>query len=134
MSSMGRAIQAVIVFSTLLGVVFLWQVDGLVPPPVFDFVATGWVLFVIDCALTFVKPRASYALGLVLALLALATSLPESAHYAFIQEGAVLPAAIFLTGTGAQLLLIGLVSYYFVSGRGRSASGPAGNEAAPLPT
>ena len=123
MFSLGRAIQAAIVFSTLLGVVFLWQVNGLLPYMVFEFVATGWAFFVLDSALTFVKPRASYVLGFVLAVLALATSLPQAAHYAFIQAGELLPSATFILGSGAQFLIIALVPYFFLRERRRPAAG-----------
>ena len=123
MFSSGRAIQAVVLFSTVLGVPFLWQVEGLLPPYVFDFVATGWLLFLIDSALTFLRPRASYALAFVLALLALGSSLPQSAHYAFIEEGAILPSATFIAGTVAQALLLVLVPYHFLGKRRPSPPG-----------
>jgi len=120
--SSGGAIQATVIFSTVLGVAFLWQVNGLVPSFVFDFVATGWFLFVVDSALTFLRPTASYVLGFVLALLALSASLPQSVHYAFIAEGAVLPATTFIVGTAAQLLLVVLVPYHFLKRRQVTAS------------
>ena len=113
----GRSIQAVILFSAALGVLFLWQAAGLLPGFVFDFIAFGWVLFVVDSALTFVRPRISYLLAFVLAILALSASLPQSAHWAFIQEGDLVPAAIFITGSIAQILLLILVPYHFVRGR-----------------
>jgi len=132
-SPSGKAIQATVLFSTVLGVAFLWQVYGLVPPFVFDFVAAGWVLFVADSALTFLRPAASYVLAFVLALLALASSLPQSAHYAFIQEGAIAPAATFIVGTAAQILLVILVPYHFLLGgrRGAPGSAEAGDKAPP---
>jgi hypothetical protein len=104
-------------------VVFLILVWGLVPAVVFDFVAVGWVLFVADCALTLVKPRVAYALAFVLALLALSSSLPQGAHYAFIEEGLVLPSAIFILGTVAQVLLLVLVPSYFLRQRRRPRAG-----------
>ena len=123
MASSGSTIQATILFSTVLGVLFLWQVYDLLPSFVFDFVASGWVLFLVDSALTFVRPKASYALGFVLALLALASSLPQSAHYAFIQAGELLPSITFIVGTAAQVLLIVLVPIHFIRARKESGSG-----------
>ncbi|HME18852.1 MAG TPA: hypothetical protein VKF15_03845 [Nitrososphaerales archaeon] len=123
MFSSGRAIQGLVLFSAVLGVAFLWQVNGLLPPFVFDFLATGWVLFLVDGALTFIRPRASYAMAFVLALLALISSLPQSAHYAFIAEGAVLPSVTFVAGTLAQVLLLVLVPFHFLRAKRRSSAG-----------
>ena len=117
MISLARVIQAIVIFSVALGVVFLVQVRGLVPDYVFDYVAAGWVLFVVDCGLTFLRPRISYALAFVLAVLALASSLPQSVHYAFITSGDVLPAATFILGSAAQFLLVFLVPYFFLKER-----------------
>jgi len=109
----GRLIQADIIFSALLGVLFLVQVYGVLPSQFFDFVFVGWALFVVDSVLTFVNPRVSYAMAFALALLALASSLPQSAHYAFIEYGVLLPAATFILGSAAQVLLLILVPYHF---------------------
>lgn len=116
-----RMIQGLIVISTLLGALFLAQAYGTVPPFVFDFVAVGWVLFVIDSVLTFVRPKVSYILGFFLAILALGSSLPEPSHWAFLANGDLLPAATFVVGSLAQSLLIVLVAYHFIAAR-RAAS------------
>ncbi|HYB45016.1 MAG TPA: hypothetical protein VEC92_00705 [Nitrososphaerales archaeon] len=108
-----KAIQASVFLSVILGVLFLVQAYGLVPSFVFEFVAIGWVLFVVDAALTFVSPKPAYTLALVLAILALASSLPQSSHWAFIANGDVLPAFTFLAGSAVQVALIVLVLYYF---------------------
>ena len=113
----GRAIQACVLLSVVLGILFLAQAYGLVPSFVFEFVAVGWVLFVIDAIITFVRPRVSYALALVLAVLALGSSLPQSSHWAFIANGDLLPAFTFLAGSAVQVVLILLVVYYFAKGR-----------------
>ena len=117
MVSLPRAIQGVIIFTTVFGVVFLWEVYPLLPAFVFDFVAIGWVCFVVDSFLTFFRPRASYALGLVLAVLAMAVSLPQPEHYALIEGGDVAAAATLFIGTGAEVLIIILVAYYFIASR-----------------
>jgi len=117
--STARAIQLLVLFSVVLGVLFLAQAYTLVPAAVFDFVGVGWVLFVLDLALTFTRPRLSYYLAFALALLALASSLPQTAHYAFIEEGDVLPAATFLLGSALQVLLVILVPYHFLKQRRR---------------
>lgn len=119
--SIPRLIQALVLFSVVLGVLFLVQVQGLLPQEVFDFVAVGWVLFIVDAALTFAKPRVSYYLAFVLAVLALGSSLPQTAHWAFIEEGDLLPSATFILGSAAQVLLIVLVPVYFLSRRRQRA-------------
>jgi hypothetical protein len=115
-----RAIQALIIASALLGVALLWEIHSIVPPEVFDIIAFGWVLFVIDSALTFLRPRVSYYVGLVLALLALGASLPQSAHWAFIQNGLLVPSVIFVSGSVVQVLIIVFVVSYLVK-EGRTA-------------
>ena len=117
MASIGRAIQGLILFSTGLGVLFLWQVYPILPPLAFDFVAFGWVLFAVDSALTFVRPRVSYYLAFALAVLALAESLSQRAHYSLLQSGDVLASATLLLGSAAQVLLLVLVPYQFVTER-----------------
>jgi hypothetical protein len=114
----GKAIQVSVLLSVVLGVLFLVQAYGVVPSFVFEFVAVGWVLFVVDAVLTFRYPRPAYALALFLAVIALVSSLPQSSHWAFIANGDVLPASTFLAGSAVQVVLVVLVLYYFlVAGR-----------------
>ena len=68
--SITRVIQALILSSAVLGVFFLWEAYPLLPPDVFYALTFGWLLFVFDGALTFVRPRVSYYLGLALAVVA----------------------------------------------------------------
>lgn len=116
----GKAIQASVFLSVILGVLFLAQAYSLVPSFVFEFVAVGWVLFVVDAVLTFLSPKPAYALALALAVLALASSLPQSSHWAFIANGDVLPAFTFLAGSAVQVALVVLVLYYFIPRRKRA--------------
>jgi hypothetical protein len=120
-ASTGRIIQGLVLFSTALGVLFLVQVYGVLPAEVFDFVGIGWVLFVIDSILTFTNPTVSYYMAFVLAILTLISSLPESTHYAFIENGVLLPSATFILGSLAQFALVVLVPYHFIR-KGRTAS------------
>ncbi len=101
----------------MLGIAFLWQVNGMLSAAAFDFVAIGWALFVVDSLLTFIRPRLSYYLGFALAVLALAASLPQSAHYSFLQNGLLLPTATLVVGSIAQGLIIVLVLSHFVRAR-----------------
>jgi hypothetical protein len=120
-SSTGKAIQAMVLFSTILGVLFLVQANGVLPAFVFDFVAIGWCLFAVDSVLTFSAPRPAYALAFVLSILALGSSVPQSAHWAFISNGDLLPAATFVAGVVAQFSLIVLVPYHFIAEKRRPA-------------
>lgn len=113
MKGTARLIQGLILFSVALGPVFLWQVYFLLPAVGFDVVATGWVLFVADGALTFLRPRLAYALGFLLAVLALTASLGETQHYVILQSGEVLPSLTLILGDAAQVLLIMMVPYHF---------------------
>jgi hypothetical protein len=112
-----RAIQGLILFSTAIGVIFLWQVYPLLPAFGFDFVALGWVLFLVDSILTFIRPTVSYYLGLALALLALGETLSQPAHYALIESGSLTATATLVVGSSTQAMLIVLVVYYILARR-----------------
>ncbi len=117
MSALPRAIQGLILFSTALGVFFLWQACPLLPPNVFYALFFGWGLFVVDSVLTFVRPKLSYYLGIALAAVALAESLAQPEHYAFVENGN-LPATVTLVlGSASQGLLIILIGYFLLSTR-----------------
>ena len=129
MPSTGRAIQGLILFSCLWGVLFLWQVYDLLPPTAFEFVAAGWALFVVDGILTFMKQRASFILGFVLAIAALVASLGEPEHYVIAQSGNYLALLTLVLGAGAQALLILLVPYYLYRQRKKEWAWPGASSA-----
>jgi len=117
MVSTARVIQGLIIFSAILGVFFLWQAQPLLPPDVFDILTFGWLLFIFDSVLTFVRPRISYYLGLVLAIIALGETLSQPEHYALVENGNVPATIILVLGSAAQALLIGSVLWYTISER-----------------
>ena len=117
MSSLPRTIQALILFSVALGVFFLYLAQPLLPSAVFYFVLLGWALFVVDGVLTFVRPRWSYYLGLVLAVLALGETLGQPEHYALVEAGNIPATVTLILGSAAQALIITLVGYYLYSER-----------------
>ena len=119
MVSVARAIQGLIVFSTVLGVFFLWQAYPLLPGDVFDILAFGWLLFLFDSLLTLVRPTASYYFGLVLAVVALSETLTQPEHYALVENGNVPATIILVVGSIAQAILIGSVVWFVVSKRRR---------------
>jgi hypothetical protein len=115
MISVARLIQGLILFSAILGVFFLWQARPLLPLDVFDLLTFGWLLFVVDSILTFVRPKISYYLGLVLAIIALSETLTQPEHYALVENGNVPATIILVLGSVAQALLIGSVLWYIIS-------------------
>ncbi len=117
MSALPRAIQGLILFSTALGVLFLWQAHSLVPPDVFYVLLFGWGVFVVDSVLTFVRPKLSYYLGAVLAAVALAETLSQPEHYALVENGNVLATVTLVLGSVTQGLLIILIGYFLLSTR-----------------
>lgn len=117
MKGVTRAIQALILFSTVLGVLFLWEVYPLLPAFAFDYIALGWVLFLADSILTFVRPRASYSLGLVLAILALGETVTQQEHYSLLASGNLAATSTLVLGSTAQVLLIVFVVYYLLHRR-----------------
>ena len=117
MISTEKVIQALIIFSTVLGILFLWQVFSVLSSFVFYVLLLGWVLYVIASALTFFRPKLSYYLAFVLALATLAESLSQPAHYSLLWGGDVLAAVTLVLGDSAQVLLLILVLYYFISER-----------------
>jgi len=112
-----RIIQGLIIFSALLGVAFLWQAYPLLPSDVFWILAFGWFLFVVDSALTFFRPMASYVLGLVLALIALSQTLSQPEHYAIVESGNLPATLTLVSGSAAQALIILFVVYYLMARR-----------------
>ena len=131
MPSVPRVIQGLIVFSAVLGVAFLWQAYPLLPTDVFEILAFGWFLFVVDSVLTFVRPLASYVLGLVLALIALSQTLSQPEHYAIIESGNVPGTVTLVLGSAAQALIIVFVGYFLVARRKKDPwAWPSGSMAA----
>jgi len=117
MISAARLIQYLIIFSAILGVFFLWQAHPLLPPDVFDILTFGWLLFVVDSILTFVRPEFSYYFGLVLAIIALGETLAQPEHYALVESGNVPATIILILGSTAQAFLIGSVLWHVISKR-----------------
>ena len=112
-----RTVQGLILFSTILGAVFLWQAYQVLPSDAFDFVALGWMLFVLDSVLTFFRPFASFVLGLALAVVALASTLSQPAHFALVASGNILAAATIILGSTSETLLAIFAAYFLVTAR-----------------
>jgi hypothetical protein len=117
LSGLTRAIQSTIIFCAVFGIAFLYEVYPVLPSFVFYSVASGWVLFVVDGALTFVRPKVSYYMGLVLAVAAFVATVSEPEHYALIAGGDIAATVTIVVGSAAELLLIALVILFVLAGR-----------------
>ena len=117
MVSLKNVMQGLIIFSAVLGVFFLWYAQPQLPTNVFTILVFGWLLFVFDSILTFVRPMISYYLGLVLAVIALGETLTQPEHYALVESGNVPATVILVLGSVAQALLIASVIWYVISRR-----------------
>ena len=113
MSTVARIIQGLILFSTAFGVFFLIEVQPVLPLEVFVSLSVGWVLFLIDSFLTFLRPRLSYYFGILLAVIALGATLSQPAHFQLVASGNLLATATIVLGSGAEVLLI-VFGVYFV--------------------
>jgi len=112
-ASLRNAVDLLIYLSVALGVVLLPQLYGLVPSWLFLSVLVGWVAYLIVAVLVLVKRRSiAYPLAFVLALLTLMVSLPQPAHYSYVEAGPSLASATFLLGSAVQLSLVILIPLY----------------------
>ena len=117
MSRLTRLIQALILFSTLFGVAFLYEVYPVLPSFVFYSVAFGWVLFVVDSGLSFVRPKASYYPAFVLSLVAFGATVSQPQHYALIASGDIPATLTIIIGLAVELLLMALVLVFVLTER-----------------
>jgi len=112
-ASLRNAVDLLIYLSVALGVVLLPQLYGLVPSWLFLSVLVGWLAYLIVAVLVVVKRRSiAYPLAFVLALLTLMVSLPQPAHYSYVEAGPSLASATFLLGSAVQLSLVILIPLY----------------------
>lgn len=117
-----KLIDAMIYLSVILGAILLPQIYGLLPWPVFYSILAGWIVYLLVAFAVAKGYRYAYHIALLLAILTLIVSLPQSAHYSLIYTGQILPAFTFIAGTVIQLALISMISYHFYKARrGRKA-------------
>jgi len=111
-ASLRNAVDLLIYISVALGVVLLPQLHGLVPSWLFLSVLVGWLAYLIVAALVAKRRSIAYPLAFVLALLTLMVSLPQPAHYSYVEAGPSLASATFLLGSAVQLSLVILIPLY----------------------
>ena len=108
-------------FSVVLGVVLLVQIYGLLPSSVFYSILGGWLAYLVTAVVIAKGRRIGYPVVVVLAVLTLAVSLPQPAHYSFVSNREILAAVTFITGSAVQVLLSVLVPFFLISERKRAA-------------
>jgi len=106
------AVNLLVYLSVALGIVLLPQLYDLVPSWLFLSVLVGWLAYVIVAVLVAKGRSVAYPLAFVLALLTLAVSLPQPAHYSYVEAGPSLASATFLFGSALQLALAILIPTY----------------------
>jgi hypothetical protein len=107
-ASIEKTLNALIYATTFLGFVFLLIARGVVPTWLYYSILAGFAIYLIASFLTFFKRPAAYVISMVLALVVIATSIPQGVHYQFILRGEYLFATVFLLGNLLQFLTIGL--------------------------
>ena len=112
MANLRDAVNLLVYLSVALGIVLLPQLYGLVPSWLFLSVLVGWLAYVIVAVLVAKGRSVAYPLAFVLALLTLAVSLPQPAHYSYVEAGPSLASATFLFGSALQLALAILIPTY----------------------
>ena len=118
MTVLTRVIQFLILFSTVFGAFFLYEVQPpVLPTVVFESLSVGWVLFLIDSFLTFVRPRISYYLGVILAAVALVATVSQPEHYQLVVSGNIAATATLLLGSAAEIALILSGGYFIMAER-----------------
>lgn len=108
MARLDSAIAWLVYASVLLGVLFLYVIQGIPTFPAWLLysIVGGEALWIV-CAVA-VARRLKWApyLAVVLAVITLAVSLPQPTHYSFAETGQVLDFSIFAGGAVLQVALI----------------------------
>jgi len=104
--------------SIFLGAALLIQLFAIVPVWLFFSVLAGWIAYLIVAVAIAKGSKMAYPLGLVLAVLTLAVSLPRPEHYSLVQAGLSPASLIFIAGSVLQVAVILTVSSYLFMTRG----------------
>lgn len=113
-SNLKTVIDLLVYLSVALGVGLLIQVNGLLPSRVFFSILGGWSAYLIAAIFVWRGYAKAYPVVLVLAVLTLAVSLPQPAHYAFVTNTQILAASTFIVGSALQICLIVLIPLFLM--------------------
>ena len=112
MISLRRTIDLLIYLTVVVGVVLLPQLFLLVPTWLFFSVLVGWIAYLAVAVLAAAKRRIAYPLAFVLSILTLGVSLPQPAHYSYVEAGLSLASSTFIVGSALQVVLLVLIPIY----------------------
>jgi len=112
MAKLRYVVNVLVYLSVALGIVLLPQLYGLVPSWLLLSVLVGWLAYVAVAVLVAKGRSVGYPLAFVLALLTLVVSLPQPAHYSYVEAGPSLASATFLLGSALQLALAIVIPIY----------------------
>ena len=112
MISLRRMIDLLIYLTVVVGVVLLPQLFILVPTWLFFSVLVGWLAYLAVAVLAAAKRRIAYPLAFVLSILTLGVSLPQPAHYSYVEAGLSLASSTFIVGSALQVVLLVLIPIY----------------------
>jgi len=110
--SLRRMIDLLIYLTVVVGVVLLPQLFLLVPTWLFFSVLVGWLAYLAVAVLAAAKRRIAYPLAFVLSILTLGVSLPQPAHYSYVEAGLSLASSTFIVGSALQVVLLVLIPIY----------------------
>ena len=112
MISLRRMIDLLIYLTVVVGVVLLPQLFLLVPTWLFFSVLVGWIAYLAVAVLAAARRRIAYPLAFVLSILTLGVSLPQPAHYSYVEAGLSLASSTFIVGSALQVVLLVLIPIY----------------------
>ena len=112
MISLRRTIDLLIYLTVAVGIVLLPQLFLLVPTWLFFSVLVGWLAYLAVAVLAAAKRRIAYPLAFVLSILTLGVSLPQPAHYSYVEAGLSLASSTFIVGSALQVVLLVLIPIY----------------------
>jgi hypothetical protein len=92
--------------SVALGAVFLAVARGIVPDFLFYAILGGEVAYVVCAVLVALRVRGARYFALALAVVTLASSLPQPQHYEFAETGQLVAFLIFAGGSALRFFLI----------------------------
>lgn len=116
-SNLKVVIDALVYLSVVLGVGLLIQVNGVLPQEVFFSIFGGWSAYLIAAIFVSRGYTKAYPAVLVLAVMTLAVSLTQPAHYAFVTNAQIFAASTFIIGSALQICLIVLIPLFLMRRR-----------------
>lgn len=112
MAALKKAVDGVILATIFLGMLFLYVAIGTVPGLLLAMLFTGEFAYALAGLFVARGLRWAYYLVFVLAVVVLAVSLPQPAHYSFAANGQLLDFLIFGAGSVMQVFLLVAIPVY----------------------